>query len=54
MCKRQKKSRCNHNKKSLELLNEIDKLNNDFDAIFKQINKKEAKIINDLLDKIRG
>jgi len=41
-------------KKGLALLKEIDKLNDEFDSIFKHINKKEAKIINDLLDKMRG
>lgn len=41
-------------KKGLKLLSEIDKLNGKGDAIFKNISSGEAKIINDLLDKLRG
>lgn len=40
--------------KGLKLLSEIDKLNETFDNIFQNITKKEAKTINDLLDKLRG
>ncbi len=38
----------------LKLLSEIDKLNNTFDNIFRNISKKEARQINILLDKLRG
>lgn len=41
-------------KKGLKLLLEIDKLNEKSDAIFGNLSSKEAKIINDLLDKLRG
>ena len=40
--------------KGLKLLSEIDKLNKKSDAIFKNLSSGEAKIINDLLDKLRG
>lgn len=40
--------------KGLKLLSMIDKLNEKSDAIFKNLSSGEAKIINDLLDKLRG
>lgn len=40
--------------KGLKLLSEIDKLNEKSDAIFRNLSPGEAKIINDLLDKLRG
>lgn len=41
-------------KKGLHLLSQIDELNSEFDRVFKNINKQEAQILNDLLDKLRG
>ncbi len=41
-------------KKGLKLLSQIDELNPEFDRVFKNINKQEAQILNDLLDKMRG
>lgn len=41
-------------KKGLKLLSQIDELNPKFDRVFKNINKQEAQILNDLLDKMRG
>jgi len=41
-------------KKGLKLLSQIDELNSEFDRVFKNINKQEAHILNDLLDKMRG
>lgn len=40
--------------KGLNLLKEIDKLNNQYDSFFNNITEKEAEIINNLLDKMRG
>ena len=40
-------------KKGLKLLSQIDELNSEFDRVFKNINKQEAHILNDLLDKMR-
>ncbi|MCX7876792.1 MAG: MarR family transcriptional regulator [Melioribacteraceae bacterium] len=40
--------------KGLNLLKEIDKLNNQYDAFFKNLNEKEAELLNNLLDKMRG
>ncbi|MEW6702091.1 MAG: MarR family transcriptional regulator [Bacteroidota bacterium] len=40
--------------KGLKLLSRIDKLNEQFDALFKNLSNPEAKKLNDLLDKLRG
>ncbi len=40
--------------KGLDLLSQIDKLNNEYDSFFCNLSEKEAKKINDLLDKMRG
>ncbi len=40
--------------KGLNLLAEIDKLNNKYDAFFKNLNVNEAETLNKLLDKMRG
>jgi DNA-binding MarR family transcriptional regulator len=40
--------------KGLKLLSEIDKLNDQHDAMLKKLNVKEVKKINSLLDKLRG
>jgi len=40
--------------KGLKLLEEIDKLNDDYDSFFKKLNSAEAKKLNDLLDKMRS
>jgi len=40
--------------KGLKLLAEIDKLNDQHDAMLKKLNVKEVKKINSLLDKLRG
>ncbi|MDP4129979.1 MAG: MarR family transcriptional regulator [Bacteroidota bacterium] len=39
--------------KGNKLLQQIDALNEEFDAVFKSLNQEEAKKLNDLLDKIR-
>ncbi len=38
----------------LDLLKQIDTLDNQFDNIFKNLTEKEAKKLNELLDKLRG
>lgn len=40
--------------KGLEMLAEIDKLNDQYDAFFQNITPEESKAINELLDKMRG
>lgn len=40
--------------KGLELLAEIDKLNDEYDRLFKNLSSKEVKTLNELLDKVRG
>lgn len=40
--------------KGLHALAEIDKLNDQYDAFFKRLSLEESKVINDLLDKMRG
>lgn len=40
--------------KGLELLAELDELVPEFDKIFENIGDNEAKILNDLMDKLRG
>lgn len=40
--------------KGLKLLEKIDRKNNEFDDIMKGLSEKEAKILNQLLDKLRG
>lgn len=40
--------------KGLELLNEIDKYNDEMDKIFDNISHDEARTLNNLLDKMRG
>jgi DNA-binding MarR family transcriptional regulator len=40
--------------KGLKILAEIDKLNNEYDSFFSNLNEKEAGRLNDLLDKMRG
>lgn len=40
--------------KGLKLLSRIDRLNEQFDAVFKNLSKAEAKKLNELLDKLRG
>jgi DNA-binding MarR family transcriptional regulator len=38
----------------LNLLSEIDKLNSKYDAFFENLSDDEAKLLNNLLDKMRG
>lgn len=40
--------------KGLRLLSEIDKMDEKTDAIFKNLSLKEAEIVNNLLDRLRG
>ncbi|AFN74588.1 transcriptional regulator [Melioribacter roseus P3M-2] len=40
--------------KGLELLKEIDKYNDEFDRALSNLSENEAKLLNDLLDKMRG
>ena len=40
--------------KGLKLLSVIDKKTNEFDTIFSALSKKEMKVLNGLLDKLRG
>ncbi|MBU1097930.1 MAG: MarR family transcriptional regulator [Bacteroidetes bacterium] len=40
--------------KGMNLLSEIDKLESEFDSVFKNISEDEAEIINSLMDKMRG
>jgi DNA-binding MarR family transcriptional regulator len=40
--------------KGMNLLSEIDKLESEFDSVFKNISEDEAEIINALMDKMRG
>ena len=40
--------------KGLDVLAEIDKLNDRYDAFFKNLSIEESKVINDLLDTMRG
>lgn len=40
--------------KGLKLLSEFDKLDNDLDKIFSNITEQEAKLLNNLMDKIRN
>lgn len=40
--------------KGLDILAEIDKLNDQYDSFFKNLNDDESKAINELLDKMRG
>jgi len=40
--------------KGLKLLNELDKLNEEYDAFFANVNEKEARKINAFLDKVRN
>lgn len=40
--------------KGLHALAEIDKLNDQYDAFFKSLSLDESKVINDLLEKMRG
>ncbi len=40
--------------KGMELLNEIDKYNDEMDKIFDSISHDEARTLNNLLDKMRG
>ncbi len=38
----------------LKLLSDIDKIDNEFDVVFKNLSKEEAKKVNILLDRLRG
>ncbi len=40
--------------KGLDVLAEIDKLNDRYDAFFKNLSIEDSKVINELLDKMRG
>jgi DNA-binding MarR family transcriptional regulator len=40
--------------KGLDLLKEIDKCDDDFDRALSNLSENEAKLLNDLLDKMRG
>jgi len=40
--------------KGLDMLAEIDKLNDQYDAFFQNLTLEESKAINELLDKMRG
>lgn len=40
--------------KGLDLLAEIDKLNSQYDSFFQNLSTEESKVINELLDKMRG
>ncbi len=40
--------------KGLELLEEIDKYDDEFDRALSNLSEDEAKLLNDLLDKVRG
>lgn len=40
--------------KGLKLLADIDNYEADFDKVFNRLSKKEAKLLNNLLDKLRG
>ena len=40
--------------KGLNLLEDIDRLNDEYDAFFIKLNENDAKVLNDLLDKMRG
>ncbi len=40
--------------KGLDMLSEIDKLNDQYDAFFQSLTPEESKVINELLDKMRG
>jgi DNA-binding MarR family transcriptional regulator len=42
------------NEKGMELLNKIEKTEEDWDGFFNNITEKEASALNDLLDKLRG
>lgn len=41
-------------KEGLQVLKKIDEMEDEFDGFLKNLNDKEAKILNDLLDKLRG
>lgn len=41
-------------KAGLQVLKKIDETEDEFDGFLKNLNDKEAKILNDLLDKLRG
>ena len=40
--------------KGLNILSEIDKLNSKYDSIFQNLSSEETKLLNELLDKMRG
>lgn len=40
--------------KGLNLLKEIDRLDSNYDSLFKNLSVEETKVINELLDKMRG
>lgn len=40
--------------KGLQLLSEIDKVESEFDSLFKDLTENEAETLNNLLDKLRG
>lgn len=40
--------------KGMDILAEIDKLNEKYDSFFQKLSEDEAKILNELLDKMRG
>ena len=39
--------------KGSKLLQQMDLLNGEFDAVFESLSQEEAKLLNELLDKIR-
>ena len=55
ICKEdRRKSDIKITKKGLELLKGLDHIDDSFENVFSNINRKEAKELNDLLDKMRG
>lgn len=55
VCKNdRRKSDVKITKSGLSLLKELDHIDEDLEKVFSKISKKEAVILNDLLDKLRG
>ena len=52
--KDRRKSDVKITKKGLDLLNELDHIDEDSENLFSSLSKKEAILLNDLLDKLRG
>jgi DNA-binding MarR family transcriptional regulator len=49
-----RKSDINITEKGLELLKELDGIDSEFEKIFSALKSEEVKVLNDLLDKMRG